>query len=195
MKTKVQEEIMFKGLGSTVTYTNPSFPSPWGFDRAEGVIGAHISDFWVGEEMQKILKTLTRTEAGPNHPHHDLPHRQGTILVVDDEPQVREVISRLLARRGYTVITAKDGRDALLRFGDSSEINLVILDMVMPGMGGRECLARLRKANPAVPVVIVTGYSADGSPQELLGEGAMAIVEKPFDFAVFSRIVQKILET
>jgi CheY-like chemotaxis protein len=114
---------------------------------------------------------------------------------VDDEPQVREVISRLLARCGYAVITAKDGQDALARFGDSSEINLVILDMVMPVMGGRECLAGLRNADPAVRVVIVTGYSTDGSPQELLGEGAMAIVEKPFDFAVFAGIVQRVLET
>jgi two-component system cell cycle sensor histidine kinase/response regulator CckA len=120
---------------------------------------------------------------------------QGTILVVDDEPQVREVISCVLASCGYTVITAQDGRDALVRFGDGSEIDLVVLDMVMPGMGGRECLARLRKANPAVRVVIATGYTPDGSAQELLSEGAMTIVGKPFDIAAFARIVQRILGT
>jgi CheY-like chemotaxis protein len=128
-------------------------------------------------------------------PAPTLVHRQGTILVVDDEPQVREVISRVLASCGYRVISAQDGQDALVRFGDGSEIDLVVLDMVMPGMGGRECLARLRKANPAVRVVIVTGYTTEGSPQELLGKGAMAIVEKPFDIAAFVKIVQRILET
>ncbi|MGD0727888.1 MAG: response regulator [Spirochaetia bacterium] len=122
-----------------------------------------------------------------------LVHGQGTILVVDDEPQVREVISRVLASCGYTVIAAADGREALARFGDGSGIDLVVLDMVMPGMGGRECLAQLRKANAAVRVVIATGYTSDGSAQELLGEGALAIVEKPLDIAAFAGIVQTIL--
>jgi CheY-like chemotaxis protein len=112
---------------------------------------------------------------------------------VDDEPQVREVISRVLASCGYTVITAEDGREALLRFGDGRAIDLVVLDMVMPGMGGRECLARLREADAAVRVVIATGYTSDGSAQELLGEGALAIVEKPLDIMSFAGMVQTIL--
>jgi signal transduction histidine kinase len=141
---------------------------------------------------------LPMTERQEETPVEDLPapalvHGQGTILVVDDEPQVREVISRVLASCGYTVIAAEDGREALLRFGDGSGIDLVVLDMVMPGMGGRECLARLREADAAVRVVIATGYTSDGSAQELLGEGALAIVEKPLDISSFAGMVQTIL--
>ncbi len=153
------------------------------------------SEVGKGSTFEVFLPMTERREetAEEKVPAPTLAHGQGTILVVDDEPQVREVISRVLASCGYTVITADDGREALLRFGDGSAIDLVILDMVMPGMGGRECLARLREADAAVRVIIATGYTSDGSAQELLGEGALALVEKPLDISSFAGIVQTVL--
>jgi two-component system, cell cycle sensor histidine kinase and response regulator CckA len=117
----------------------------------------------------------------------------GRILVVDDEQQVREIMSRVLESCGYEVIGAEDGRDALTRFADGAGIDLVILDMMMPGMGGRECLAHLREKSPGVRVLITTGYTSDGSAQELLHEGALGIVEKPLDLKGFAEKVQKIV--
>ena len=118
---------------------------------------------------------------------------QGTILVVDDEPQVREVISRVLVGCGYTVIAAADGQEALTRYGSGSGIDLVILDLVMPGMGGRECFTRLREANPRARVLIATGYTSDGSSRELLGAGALGIVEKPLQLPEFAQTVRSAL--
>jgi two-component system cell cycle sensor histidine kinase/response regulator CckA len=117
----------------------------------------------------------------------------GRILVVDDEQQVREIMSRVLESCGYEVISAEDGRDALNRFADGAGIDLVILDMMMPGMGGRECLAHLRRKSTGVRVLITTGYTSDGSAQELLHEGALGIVEKPLDLKSFAEKVQNIL--
>ena len=122
-----------------------------------------------------------------------LPQGRGKILVVDDEPQVREVISRILTAYGYEVILAENGREALTRFAESPGIDLVLLDMIMPDMGGRECLARLRTADPNARVLIATGYTSDGSAQELLREGALAIVEKPFDLTAITEKISGIL--
>jgi two-component system cell cycle sensor histidine kinase/response regulator CckA len=122
-----------------------------------------------------------------------LPEGRGTILVVDDEPQVREVISRVLQACGYVVLLAENGRDAISRFTDSGRIDLVLLDMVMPDMGGRECLARLRETDPNVRVLVATGYTTDGSAQELLREGALAIVEKPLDLTALTHKINSIL--
>ncbi|MCX7030873.1 MAG: ATP-binding protein, partial [Spirochaetes bacterium] len=80
-------------------------------------------------------------------------HGHGTILVVDDEKQICEIMSRVLTNCGYVVITAGDGREALSKFGRGHEIDLVILDMMMPGMGGKECLGRLREQDPGVEIV------------------------------------------
>jgi len=131
--------------------------------------------------------------AAPPAAAPSLARGQGTILIVDDEPQVREVISRVLVGCGYTVIAAADGQEALTRYGSGSGIDLVILDLVMPGMGGRECFTRLREANPRARILIATGYTSDGSSRELLGAGALGIVEKPLQLPEFAQTVRAAL--
>jgi two-component system cell cycle sensor histidine kinase/response regulator CckA len=118
---------------------------------------------------------------------------RGKILVVDDEVQVREVISRALHACGYTVLTAANGHDALERLSQDRDVELVILDMVMPGMAGRECLERIRIEAPQTRVIIATGFTADGSALELLKEGALEILEKPIDLKALVQKVQKLL--
>jgi CheY-like chemotaxis protein len=96
---------------------------------------------------------------------------------------------------GYETVTAADGGDALTLFGEGNGFDLVILDMMMPGMGGRECLAHLRAKQPGVRVLVTTGYTSDGSAHELLSEGALGIIEKPLDLAAFAEKVQETLGT
>ncbi|HID63024.1 MAG TPA: response regulator, partial [Anaerolineae bacterium] len=121
----------------------------------------------------------------------ELPTGTETILLVDDEETVHELGQRVLERCGYTVLTAENGVQALEVYqAHRGEIALVVLDVVMPQMGGHECLRRLRKLDPQVKVLISTGYTANGSAQGLVAEGALGVVEKPFllqDFAVAVR--------
>jgi two-component system, cell cycle sensor histidine kinase and response regulator CckA len=116
---------------------------------------------------------------------------QGSILIVDDELQIREIMSRVLASCGYTVVTAVDGAEALARFGTGAGTDLVVLDMMMPGMNGVECLAALREVDPGVRVLVTTGYTSNGSVQDMLGSGSVGVVEKPVDLKVFTDMVKK----
>jgi CheY-like chemotaxis protein len=115
-----------------------------------------------------------------------------TILLIDDEEAVRELGQRILERCGYTLLMAEDGFRALEVYqAHRGEIALVVLDVVMPQMGGRECLRRLRQLDPQVKVLISTGYTANSSVQGLVSEGALGVVEKPFlpqDFAIAVRM-------
>ncbi len=119
---------------------------------------------------------------------------EGTILVVDDEVQVREVMVRALELCGYRALEAESGEVALSLFAERpTEIGLVILDMVMPGMDGPETLAKLREIDPTVSVLLVTGYTADRiahSPEEL---GAKGLIEKPLDFQRFTERISEFM--
>jgi signal transduction histidine kinase/ActR/RegA family two-component response regulator len=114
---------------------------------------------------------------------HVSPHRavaqHGRILVVDDEPLVREVTRRNLERAGYEVTVAENGQVGCQRYVECRGFDLVILDMGMPIMGGLECFERLRELDAAVRVVIVSGFADEGDMQRCLEGGAYAFIEKP----------------
>ena len=114
----------------------------------------------------------------------------GRILLVDDEEIVRNMASAMLRTLGYDVLTAKDGREAVALYqGRSKDIDLVILDMVMPIMNGRDCFHALREMDPEVRAVLSTGYGLDGAAQNLLDEGMLAFVQKPYQMAELSHVV------
>jgi two-component system, cell cycle sensor histidine kinase and response regulator CckA len=118
-----------------------------------------------------------------------------TVLLVDDEGLVRELGERILRRSGYTVLTAANGREALDKFGEhEEEIDLIILDLIMPVMGGKDCLNELLKRDPKVKVLVASGYSSDAPTGECLALGAKGFVAKPFRFKEFLKQVREILD-
>ena len=118
-----------------------------------------------------------------------------TVLLVDDEDFVRELGARILTKHGYTVLQAQNGREALDLFRkERSQISLVILDLIMPEMGGPECLKELLKIDPHVNVLIASGYSADASVKETIQTGAKGFVAKPFRVKDLLRDVRKVLD-
>ena len=119
----------------------------------------------------------------------------GTILLVDDEEFIRDLGRRILERSGYTVLTAANGKEALDLYNRKREkISLVILDLIMPEMGGRQCLEELLRIDPKARVLIASGYSADGPTKDALQGGAKGFVSKPFDIRRLLQTVSKVLD-
>jgi len=118
-----------------------------------------------------------------------------TILLADDEEFVRDLGQQLLSRQGYKVLTASDGKEALEVYRSrGDEISLVILDLVMPEMGGKRCLQRLLEINPKVKVLIASGFSANGPTKDALLAGAKGFVDKPFALNQLIRAVRETLD-
>lgn len=118
-----------------------------------------------------------------------------TILIVDDEVPIRNVVQRSLIKLGYTIISAGDGESALLRCSEEgNRIRLVLMDLGMPGMGGWECLKRLRTINPKLPVLLTTGYGGQGFPERARREGAIGLITKPYQLEEFLQTVREALD-
>jgi len=117
------------------------------------------------------------------------------ILFVDDEQMIVEVADQLLRQLGYRVMIAHGGKEALDIYRKSSEeIEMVILDMIMPDLSGGEVYDRLKKMNPGVKVLLCSGYSIDGQANEILKRGCNGFIQKPFNVARFSQTIRDILD-
>jgi CheY-like chemotaxis protein len=127
------------------------------------------------------------TKKSPELRSKELAQGHGNVLVVEDEPQVRQMAVRTLQRCGYKVTMAENGLHAISLYqSNKKDIDLIILDMVMPKMGGRECFRRLKEIDPKVKVLCITGYTTEGSYSDLLKEGVLGILEKPLDLYEFA---------
>jgi CheY-like chemotaxis protein len=112
----------------------------------------------------------------------------GRVLVVDDEPQIVDMLRELLVELGYAVETAANGIEAL-RLVPEFEPGVVLLDLQMPGMSGSQVLDRLRHERPGLPVVIVTGNTDVAVARSTLARGAFDYLRKPFEFDALARVV------
>ena len=118
-----------------------------------------------------------------------------TILLVDDEESIRSLGEKILRQAGYTVLTASDGIEAVEIYrAQGAEIAIVILDLIMPRMGGGQCLVELRKICNQVRVVVASGYSANGEIKEILAKGAGGFVGKPFQAGQLLAEVRRLLD-
>jgi PAS domain S-box-containing protein len=119
-----------------------------------------------------------------------------TILLVEDEDHVRTVATRILRRNGYTVLEARTGPEALRLWHDHArEIDLVVTDMVMPGMGGRELSNHVRLERPDMPLLFMSGYTEDGAFQRGVLEPGETYLEKPFGEDRLTRLVRRALSS
>lgn len=111
----------------------------------------------------------------------------GTILFVDDEAMITEVVHHMLKRLGYGVLIANSGQEALDVYRvHGSSIALVILDVVMPEMDGCETFHRLRKLDPNVKVLLCSGFSPDGRAESALSNGCLGFIRKPITLQTLS---------
>lgn len=118
-----------------------------------------------------------------------------TILVVDDEEDVRGLAKEQLENLGYKVILARDGIEAVDIYRDKKdEIDLVLLDMIMPNMAGKETYQELKKLNPEVKVLLTSGFSQNGKAREILQEGVMGFIQKPLKLFELSKMIYETLK-
>lgn len=118
-----------------------------------------------------------------------------TLMLVDDEPTILEVGSQMLRKLGYTVLTAGEGEEAIRVFRENQgAISLVILDLVMPEMGGGEVYDRLKAIDPSLKALLSSGYSIDGQASEILQRGCNGFIQKPFDLVSISNKVRELLD-
>jgi PAS domain S-box-containing protein len=120
---------------------------------------------------------------------------KGRILVVDDEEMVRSLAADYLQELGYDVVTAVDGQHAVERFQElRGDVDLVLVDLVMPRMGGRDCYRALKKMKPEVKTILSTGYGSNSVAQELLDEGMLGFIPKPYELLHLAEMVSRALK-
>jgi signal transduction histidine kinase/DNA-binding response OmpR family regulator len=118
-----------------------------------------------------------------------------TVLLVEDEPAVRQIARRVLVRQGYVVLEAANGAEALaISRSFASAIHLVVSDAVMPGIGAAEVVRRLKEQRPSLKVLIMSGYTDDEMVRRGIVTSSIPFVQKPFELSVFARAVRDALD-
>ncbi len=122
-------------------------------------------------------------------------HGRGTVLLVDDEVAMLEVESEMISALGYEVVPVDNGREAIDIFSaKKDQIDLVILDMIMPGMNGNEVFAGLKEIDPDIRVILSSGYSLDNRGEKFLKNGFRGILQKPFSMENLSAKIKEVLK-
>jgi CheY-like chemotaxis protein len=118
-----------------------------------------------------------------------------TILLVDDEAIIIGIAKAMLEKLGYQVMVAESGQQALESVRQKAdEIHLVILDLIMPGMDGGTTFDRIREIQPAMPVILASGYGMNEQVREIIKRGCNGFMQKPFDISKLSQNIRKILD-
>jgi PAS domain S-box-containing protein len=142
-----------------------------------------------------LPSTEKTTTAGDQARDTRLVAGSGGILLVDDEQMVRNCASEILQYLGYTVYQAENGTEAVATYLEKQKnIDLVILDMILPGTSGSQVLKTLRGINPGVKVILSSGYGLQGDVQKVVESGCLDFIQKPYVFTELSQIVQRIMQ-
>jgi PAS domain S-box-containing protein len=173
-----------------------------GLSMVYGVVKNHDGHVCVYSEPGegstfKVYLPVSGKYATPQEPPEDVSPLNGNelILVVDDEELVRSLAMEMLECYGYRVLVAEDGATALEALKQKNgSIDLVILDMVMPKMAGRETFLKMKEINPQVKVLLSSGYSQNGKAREILESGIKGFLQKPYQLNSLLSKVRKALD-
>jgi CheY-like chemotaxis protein len=147
------------------------------------------------EELELRVKELEKKILKEKMLQKEILKGTETVLLVDDEDMILDVGRDLLEKLGYEVITAQSGIEAIEIYRtNQTKIDLVILDIVMPKMGGGDTYEKLRGVNLDIKVLLSSGYSIDGQASKILSRGCDGFIQKPFDIKKLSLEIRKILD-
>lgn len=173
-----------------------------GLSMVYGIVKNHYGEILCYSEPGKgtsfkIFFPTIETECFEERDQEAFALEQGneTILIVDDEDWIRDLVGKMLLKCGYKIIEADSGEKALETYNSKQEkIDLIILDLGMPGMGGHNCLIKLKSLNPDVKVIIASGYAIGEQVQESLEAGADGFIGKPYKMAHLTQKVRQVLD-
>jgi len=172
-----------------------------GMASAYGIIKGHGGYIDVHSRLGKgttfsIYLPASSKSVGRNERPVKLPQKGNeSVLLVDDEEEIRRVGQELLEAMGYSALLARDGREAIELYAKKQEdIDIVLLDIVMPNMGGSETYDKLKEVNPEVKVLLLSGYSIDVKAAEILDRGCNGFIQKPFGAEELSAKIRQILD-
>jgi CheY-like chemotaxis protein len=182
------------------TTKDPASGTGLGLALAYGIIQNHkgmitvYSEKGHGTTFNIYIPISKKKKQEEIHTQEEILSGTGTILFVDDEEVIIQVGNRFLQRLGYRVITANGGEKAVRAFQRNNEkIDLVILDMIMPDMNGGETFNRLKEIDPAVKVLLSSGYTVNGQAKSILDRGCKGFIQKPFSLSDLSKRIHQIL--
>jgi PAS domain S-box-containing protein len=176
--------------------TGLGLASAYGIIKNHGGVISVYSKKGQGATFDVYLPVSGKPLLEPDQEMEEIPGGTETILFVDDEDMVVDVGKDLMEGMGYEVITAHGGKEALdLYQKDRDKIHLVVLDMIMPDMGGGEVFDRLRELNPKIKVLLSSGYSINGKAEEILERGCNGFIQKPFNRINLSKKLREILDS
>ena len=150
-----------------------------------------------GTHVHMFLPAIGETEPAARDVFRKMTVGQdkGTILIVEDEPDVMEITRETLKRIGYLVIEATTGKEAVQKaLSFAGTIDVALLDIKLPDMGGAQVYPLLMEARPELKVLVFSGYAQDGPAQEILDAGANGFVQKPFSIAGLSEMLNEVLK-
>jgi len=176
--------------------TGLGLASAYGIVKNHGGIITCYSAIDIGSTFNVYLPAYARGKGEIPNPIQESLKGTETVLLVDDEKLIVEVTKKMLVSLGYDVLTAKSGKEAISIFNkEHDSIGLVILDMIMPYMSGKEVFDQMKKIDPHVRVLLASGYSIKGQAQEIMDRGCGGFIQKPFDTVELSRKIREILDT
>lgn len=159
-----------------------------GLATAYGIVRKHggfinvFSEKGRGTTLAIFLPAAERDSALEEEKTDLIQRGQGVVLLVDDEEIIIEIGKQMIQRLGYTVLTADSGREAIQIYSENRDkINLVILDMIMPEMGGEETFDHLKSVDSNIKIILASGYGLDGRTSQILNRGGTGFIQKPFN--------------
>ena len=150
-----------------------------------------------GTEFKMFIPASSEKENKSRSIVHNAPLVGGneTILIIDDEKEIKQIGREILQNYGYKVLVGEDGQDGLTVYKNNiNDIDLIILDLIMPGMSGREVLVEIMKIRKDTKVIVASGYSANGPVHDALGEGAKRFIDKPYTLKQLIINVREVLD-
>ena len=174
--------------------TGLGLASAWGIIRNHGGYISVYSEKGQGTTFNVYLPISDKAIRADRQSVRETRRGSGTVLLVDDEKMILHVGRRMLERLGYDVLEAPGGRQALDLYARAwKTIDLVVLDMIMPDLGGSEVYDGLKKINPQAKVILSSGYSINGRAAEILERGCNGFIQKPFDLSTLSMKIENVL--